>query len=103
MNAEVLSAPKKSPLKSILISNITVVLLLFFIDEGAFNFRWMSQPGNWFAFFIYFSGIFLCQYFVYAVILRKYKGKEKNLYTSLIGIPLGLIVVIVSFYALMNL
>ncbi|MBP7166455.1 MAG: hypothetical protein KBB64_02195, partial [Bacteroidia bacterium] len=27
--------------------------LLFFIDEGYYDFRWMKEAGNWFVFLVY--------------------------------------------------
>jgi hypothetical protein len=38
---------------SLLVTNI-----LFFIDEGYNDFRWMKDPGNWVVFVIYVVGIY---------------------------------------------
>lgn len=44
----------KTPLWiSLLVTNI-----LFFIDEGYNDFRWMKDPGNWLVFLIYMIGIY---------------------------------------------
>lgn len=39
----------------ILIScSLMMVLFLFYLDEGNFNFQWIQQPGNWLLFGLYF-------------------------------------------------
>jgi len=38
---------------SLLVTNV-----LFFIDEGYNDFRWMKDPGNWVVFVIYVVGIY---------------------------------------------
>ena len=45
-----------------LISTFVVVNVLFFIDEGYNDFRWMTDVGNWIAFAIYFAVLFLAQF-----------------------------------------
>lgn len=40
---------------------IIITLILFYIDEGFYNFRWMLNSGNWIAFLIYFSVIYGAQ------------------------------------------
>lgn len=34
-------------------SALLVSLMLFYIDEGYYDFRWMSNVGNWIAFVVY--------------------------------------------------
>ena len=45
-----------------LVSTFIVVNILFFIDEGYYDLRWMADFGNWVAFAIYFSVLFLAQF-----------------------------------------
>ncbi len=40
---------------------VTITSILFYIDEGFYNFKWMLNVGNWIAFFIYTAGIYLLQ------------------------------------------
>ncbi|MBL7931938.1 MAG: hypothetical protein JNL60_08550 [Bacteroidia bacterium] len=94
---ELQSKSKSSPVLVSVLANLLFVLLLFFIDEGNFNFDWAYNWGGWFAFGVYFTGILLCQCLTYLFILRKYKGEYKNTFTSVIGIPLGLALVICLF------
>ena len=35
-----------------------LVLFMFYIDEGFYNFNWMREPGAWFVFAIYWNIIF---------------------------------------------
>jgi hypothetical protein len=38
-----------------LVNATIVTLFLFYIDEGYYNFNWMTSVGNWFVFFIYLT------------------------------------------------
>lgn len=40
---------------------VTITSILFYIDEGFYNFKWMLNVGNWIVFFIYTVGIYLLQ------------------------------------------
>ena len=40
---------------------ITVTSMLFYIDEGFYNFKWMLNIGNWIAFIIYIAAIYILQ------------------------------------------
>lgn len=88
---------KYPPVVVSVLANLSTVLFLFFIDEGNFDFSWASNPGGWFAFFYYFLGILFCQCVVYLFVLRSYKGQYKNTLSSVIGIPVGLALVMLSF------
>ncbi len=41
--------------------SILITLFLCYIDEGYYNFKWMLNFGNWVAFFVYASVIYLAQ------------------------------------------
>jgi hypothetical protein len=43
------------------IASMLVTILLFYIDEGYYNFKWMQNWGNWVIFFIYCAIIFIVQ------------------------------------------
>lgn len=83
----------------LLASSLGVALFLGFIDEGYYNFNFLSDPGSIIALLIYGAFIFLCQYAVYGLIFRKtdFKGK---LFTSIfLGIILGIVLAILFFYS----
>ena len=41
--------------------SIIITLFLCYIDEGYYNFKWMLNFGNWIAFFVYLSVIYVAQ------------------------------------------
>ena len=46
---------------SFVLSAVLMTLFLCYIDEGYYDFRWMSSIGNWLVFFIYVAILFLAQ------------------------------------------
>ncbi len=40
---------------------ITITSILFYIDEGFYNFKWMLNIGNWIVFLIYVASIYILQ------------------------------------------
>ncbi len=40
---------------------ITITSVLFYIDEGFYNFKWMLNIGNWIVFLIYVAAIYILQ------------------------------------------
>ena len=80
------------------IVSVAITTLLFFIDEGYYNFNWTKKIWNW-AFFIVYVASMLCgQYITNRFILRKYKGKDKAILTSLIGIPMAITLLFIIAY-----
>lgn len=39
------------------INSFLITQFLFFIDEGYYNFRWMTNVGNWMVFGVYFVAL----------------------------------------------
>ncbi|MDI1356395.1 MAG: hypothetical protein PSX36_15875 [bacterium] len=77
---------------------ILLILFLFYIDEGYYNFKWMKEPGNWVAFVIYLLAFVFGQIISSFLILKKYTGKYRVILISLIGIPLGFGLIMLLFY-----
>ena len=74
-----------------LLSSVIITLFLFYIDEGFYNFNWMTDLGNWFVFGFYISLIFGSQILVYTL-LKNGKILNKNLSWSIvIGTTLALL------------
>jgi uncharacterized membrane protein len=71
---------------------ITLVLVnvLFFIDEGFYNFYWMLNWGNWLAFILYFTVLYSIQVAL-LVLANKFLLTDNILPVSFIGIAIGLI------------
>lgn len=72
-------------LSIILLSGFLIVQFLFFIDEGFYDFRWMKSAGNWFVFFIYWLGIFICQILLTTLLLIR----QKSIFRIILGIFFG--------------
>lgn len=69
-----------------IISAIIVTLVLLYIDEGYYNFSWMSNIGNWIVGSMYVAAIAAIQIAIYKLVLFPLKG---NLRTGL-SIGLGI-------------
>ncbi|PCJ01447.1 MAG: hypothetical protein COB15_00560 [Flavobacteriales bacterium] len=80
---------KKNEILLLPLSSILITLFFCFIDEGYYNFNWMTDIGNWITFFIYAILIFLFQLLLYKVVLKKYQGKYKAVLSIVLGITLG--------------
>jgi len=50
--------------------SIIITLFLVYIDEGNYNFKWMLNLGNWVAFFIYVSVIYVAQLILILPVFR---------------------------------
>lgn len=90
---------KKAVFTSLLYSCL-IILFLFYIDEGYYNFQWMKQTGNWIVFGLYLAIFSLGQLITHRLILKPYKGGHKTTLTSVIGIPLGFGLILLVFYLL---
>jgi uncharacterized protein YqgC (DUF456 family) len=79
---------------------LVVTTILFFIDDGYYNFNWTLHQSNWVFFGIYIISIFLGQTLTEKFILKKYSGKNKTILTSLIGVPLGIALLFIIYYSI---
>lgn len=96
-NKVIQSTHTKAILLSLLNSTL-IILFLFYIDEGYYNFNWMQNIGNWIAFTFYILAFSTGQLITHQLILTHYKGSNKIAFTSVIGIPLGFGLIIALFY-----
>lgn len=94
---KVIASPNRVNGLILLISAIIITIFLFFIDEGYYDFRWMSDAGNWIPFFIYLVVIFILQLVFSDIILKKYHGKNKTILSILEGAVIGLILLVLIF------
>ncbi len=84
--------------KSILYQLVIAVVftnILFFIDEGFYNFHWMNNLGNWLAFGLYTGVIFLFQWIILLLIRQLYYGRFQLFVSSILGVLLGLILLLI--------
>lgn len=96
-NTAIQSTHTKTILISLLNSTL-VILFLFYMDEGYYNFNWMLHLGNWIAFGFYMLAFSTGQLITHQLILAHYKGANKITFTSVIGMPLGFGLIMALFY-----
>lgn len=93
MTTSTLNPSKRlSPVVINLTVSVLLTTFLFYIDEGYYNFNWTRNIGNWIMFVVYAGSMFLGQTLTEKFILKKYTGNSKSILTSLIGIPLGVLI-----------
>ena len=76
------------------ISAAAATIFLFYIDEGAYNFRWMAHAGNWIP-FVFYTGILLgIQLFVSEVVLIFFNGRVKTVASVLMSVILVILMML---------
>lgn len=85
--------------KVFLISSVVITSFLFFIDEGAYNFTWALDFGNWVVFIIYSVTILLGQLLVSLILPRVLKGKIHAALSILGGSTLSLYLLMAVLFA----
>lgn len=94
-----MKSPEKYTIVVFAVSAILTTLFLFFIDEGYYNFKWMTSIGNWIAFIIYIVPIFLGQLIVYVLIPEKMRNRGISWVSILGGTSLALLFIINVIFA----
>lgn len=73
---------------------VFVSLILFYIDEGYYNFQWMKSWGNWIVFGIY-SIVFFAIQIIISYLLKKFFNITNQVFVPIVvGIPLAFIILI---------
>lgn len=80
-----------------LLSAFLVSLVMFFLDEGEYNFRWMTSWGNWFVFSVYVLVLFAAQALILKFMSGTELGRTAARFISLAGIPIGLAILFAVF------
>ena len=82
----------------LLLATFLITNFLFFIDEGYFDFTWMSLWGNWVMFVIYFLFIFTGQWLMTRLSWRFEPGPLSYIFGITLGSVLGggLLIVLLS-------
>lgn len=95
------TAPRpRAILLQMFISTVLLMNVLFFIDEGWYDLRWMQQAGNWFVFGVYCIILFLLQSLCYWIILAN-KDPKGRLAASTAG-GFGLLILFMLVVSLGN-
>lgn len=69
-----------------------IVMFLFFIDEGYYDFRWMKEWGNWFVFGLYLVLVFPIMWLIARFTFPRATGWAKTISVLAIGFALALTV-----------
>lgn len=72
-------------------SAVLITMILFFIDEGYYDFRWMLSWGNWIVFGIYIILLFPVQWLISRFLFVNFIGWKKALLMFFVGIPLTMV------------
>ena len=100
MNLTVQKRTGISSLLVIAIAAFAVTLFLFYIDEGNYSLENITHPGNIVALSFYFVGMILAQALTLAIAERFTAPRKALIISITTGIPVGIAITILSFYAL---
>jgi len=81
-----------------LASTLGIILFLFFIDEGYYDFRWMANTGNWVVFFIYFIILLPIQVGISEFVFRRATGRRKLMLMVGVSMPVTIVVLLGFFF-----
>ena len=81
-----------------LLTSLIVTLFLFYIDEGYYNFKWMANVGAWIIFVIYVAIFLLTQLGFNFLTARFLSSQVRRTLSLLVGVPVGVIFLILIFY-----
>lgn len=81
-----------------LASTLVLNAFLFFIDEGYYNFEWMSDPFAWGIFTVYAIPVFGAQLLIYSLFPIKTGKTIKYVTSILIGSIIGITLTVSGFY-----
>lgn len=71
------------------ICSVLVTSFLFFIDEGLYSFRWMTNWGSWIVFVIYAIPILMGQLLMSSILYKIPNQLFKISLSMVIGLSLG--------------
>ena len=75
-----------------LVATFIIVMFLFFIDEGYYDFRWMKEWGNWLVFGIYMIIFFPIQWLLSQFLLFKLTGWKKM--AAMVGLTIPITILL---------
>jgi hypothetical protein len=79
---------------------IIVTFILFWMDEGYYDLRWMKNIAGWVMFLFYTGGLVLGELMVSSFLFAKQPVIRKTVLTVVAGIPLGLLFTALSIYGM---
>lgn len=79
--------PIRASLLPAFLAAFLLVMFLFYIDEGYYDFRWMTDAGNWFVFCLYMAVFFPIQWVIAHFIFGRLGGWKKLLAMIALSVP----------------
>ena len=67
-----------------------ITMILFYIDEGYYNFNWMLDWGNWIVYLIYVAVIFAVEAAIYKLLSLIIKSKSTTILSATLGVMIAL-------------
>ena len=67
-----------------------ITVILFYIDEGYYNFNWMLDWGNWIVYLIYVAVIFAVEAAIYKLLSLIIKSKSTTILSATLGVMIAL-------------
>jgi hypothetical protein len=77
---------------------ILVSMFLFYIDEGNYNFNYLTEIGNLIVLVVYITGIWVGQLLVHVLLFKNSRPLDRVIYNALLGVPLGIALTIGLFF-----
>lgn len=85
---------------ALLVSSLMITTVLFYLDEGYYNFNWMGNPGNWMMFILYSGIFFSCQVLVSKFIFKRHLGMNNTISSILVGgVTVAILIIIFAMFA----
>ena len=88
---------KEVDFNSPLVSTFIIVMFLFFIDEGYYDFRWMKEWGNWLVFVIYMIIFLPIQWLISQFLFARINGWKKTAAMVGLTVPVTLLLIWLVF------
>lgn len=76
-----------SSLLPALVAALLIVMFLFYIDEGYYDFRWMAEAGNWFVFVLYMVVFVPVQWVIAHFVFGRWTGWKKVMAMVALSVP----------------
>jgi len=81
--------------------SLILTFFLFFIDEGYYDLRWTQEPSNWLIFLCFAGGFYVGMAIIAFFTFPKTEGWLKKLIIMGLGLPLGILFIILFMYLIM--
>lgn len=82
------------------VATFIIVMFLFYIDEGYYDFRWMRNVGNWLMFVVYLALVFPMQWLLAGMIRRVLGANDHFLAVTGLTLVLDVLVLGLVFFIL---